>query len=119
MKKLLPFITFALLCLLGCGMQKIGICESWFSVVDSKTNQPISNYIFEMPSKNGTNIPGNTFHRGKSYSLFYTLSTTTVTAKVSAPGYSSYDLIIEPKFYETYTGLLPAHITEIRLSRNE
>ena len=119
MMKLLPCIVLALLCFVGCGEQKIGICESWFSVVDSKTNQPITNFTFAMPCKNGTNIPGNTFHRGKAYSLFYTLSTTTVTARVSAPGYTSYDLVIEPKYYQTYTGQLPANITEIRLSRDE
>ena len=96
----------AIVLLTSCHKEEQGVCDYSFCVFDAKTMEALPNYAFTMPSINGNTISGSTLYRNANCGFFYAPTSSAVSIKISAPGYSDFTVSLEPKFGST-SGPLP------------
>jgi hypothetical protein len=106
-----------LLLLAGCSRPRLGICEVWFSVIDGDTKQQIDKFTFSYPALSENNVPEGRLHRGEHFNLFFIPSSVPVTAQISAPGYSTSPLTIEPEFHESSVSPLPGKVVVVSIKK--
>lgn len=82
------------------------ICSTYFTVLDAKDNKEIKPYIFSATSNSAEQIQSSSFLMDGSRGTYFAPTFSPVTVHISAKGYSTSNIVIDP-FYGNVFDLNP------------
>jgi hypothetical protein len=82
-------------CGLQSGRQRASICSAYFVVLDARDKTPIKPYALQGP-EHRSETPGEVFYMNEATGFFAAVSQYPVAICISAKGYQTNEVILEP-----------------------